>query len=70
MQKKLSVERTQYLDLIGFVWNFFDCIPWAEMYERLVIYKQHHNQPVDAGATTIYTRSSFLAIGYIGNGEK
>ena len=43
--KKLSVERINYLESIGFVWKFHNRgppIPWIEMYERLVIYKQHH----------------------------
>ena len=38
--KLLSVERINYLESIGFVWKFCDLIPWMEMYERLVAYKQ------------------------------
>merc|ERR1712194_628268 len=37
---ELSVERINYLESIGFIWKFHDLIPWIEMYERLVAYKQ------------------------------
>ena len=40
--KELSMERTNYLDSIGFVWKVFDRVPWADMFERLVAYKQHN----------------------------
>ena len=42
MKKQLSVERTNYLESIGFVWNLRNCVPWIEMYKRLVVYKQHN----------------------------
>jgi len=43
MNKELSVEQTNYLDSIGFVWKIrCDYVPWIEMYKRLVAYKQHN----------------------------
>ena len=40
---KLSIERINYLESIGFVWKIrCDYVPWIEMYERLVAYKQHN----------------------------
>ena len=43
--RELSIERINYLKSIGFVWKFRDFvppIPWIEMYDRLVAYKQCH----------------------------
>ena len=40
--KGLSVERTNRLKSIGFVWNINDCVPWVEMYQRLVVYKKQY----------------------------
>ena len=39
-KKELSVERINYFESIGFVWNIR--FPWIEMYERLVAYKHCH----------------------------
>jgi len=44
-KKKLSVERINDLESIGFSWKLRDsvpAIPWNEMYERLVAYKKYH----------------------------
>ena len=39
-KKELSVEQIIYLESIGFVWKV--CVPWIEMYERLINYKRCH----------------------------
>ena len=47
--KKLSIERINYLESIGFVWKIrCDYVPWIEMYERLVAYKQCHQSTLVA----------------------
>jgi len=40
--KTISVEHMNYLECIGFVWKLRDLIPWIEMFERLVAYKQRY----------------------------
>ena len=39
--KKLSIERVNCLDLIGFVWDALDA-RWMEMYSRLIEYKKQN----------------------------
>jgi hypothetical protein len=41
-QKTISVERIRRLDSIRFVWKMYDLVPWEEMYQRLVGYKNKH----------------------------
>eukprot|EP00751_Fragilariopsis_kerguelensis_P029978 CAMPEP_0170910350 /NCGR_PEP_ID=MMETSP0735-20130129/3064_1 /TAXON_ID=186038 /ORGANISM="Fragilariopsis kerguelensis, Strain L26-C5" /LENGTH=342 /DNA_ID=CAMNT_0011307079 /DNA_START=550 /DNA_END=1575 /DNA_ORIENTATION=+ len=41
-KKELSVARIKYLEALGFVWTFFDLVPWNEMYDRLVAYQRRH----------------------------
>mmetsp|Transcript_22228 Transcript_22228/g.25020 ORF Transcript_22228/g.25020 Transcript_22228/m.25020 type:complete len:227 (+) Transcript_22228:148-828(+) len=41
-KKEMSIERINYLESIGFVWKIRECVPWVEMYERLVAYKHRH----------------------------
>merc|ERR1740139_1185866 len=41
-KKEMSIERINYLESIGFVWKVRECVPWIEMYERLVAYKHYH----------------------------
>ena len=38
--KTISVEQINHLESVGFVWKIVDRVPWIEMYERLVTYKQ------------------------------
>jgi len=55
----LSVRRINYLESIGFVWKTFDRVPWIEMYERIVAYKQRY------GSTLVpckYTEDPSLGI--------
>ncbi|OEU10369.1 hypothetical protein FRACYDRAFT_162648, partial [Fragilariopsis cylindrus CCMP1102] len=37
---KVSEERINYLDSIGFVWRTVDLVPWDDMFQRLVTYKK------------------------------
>ncbi len=39
---KLSPERVELLQSIGFKWRIVDDTPWIDMYKRLVLYKQEH----------------------------
>ncbi|OEU08618.1 hypothetical protein FRACYDRAFT_249511 [Fragilariopsis cylindrus CCMP1102] len=39
---EISVERIRRLDYIGFVWKIKEHVPWMEMYQRLVVYKNRH----------------------------
>jgi hypothetical protein len=41
-KKELSVDRTSLLDSIAFVWEIYEVLPWKEMYQRLVAYKNHN----------------------------
>jgi hypothetical protein len=41
-RKEISVKRIRRLDSIGFVWKMRDLIPWEEMYQRLIAYKNKH----------------------------
>jgi len=52
-KKRLSVERINYLDSIGFVLNYYDkgtSNSWIEMYGRLVAYKKKSSSGLYAGA--------------------
>ena len=37
---KLSFERINYLESVGFIWKLQ--LPWIEMFKRLIAYKQCH----------------------------
>jgi len=51
-KKEMSIERINYLESIGFVWKIRECVPWVEMYERLVAYKHcHHSTMVPSRYT-------------------
>jgi hypothetical protein len=39
---EISIERMRRLDSIGFVWKILDFVPWMEVYQRLVVYKNKH----------------------------
>ena len=39
---KLSSERIELLQSIGFKWRIVDDTPWEDMYKRLILYKQEH----------------------------
>merc|ERR1712161_168018 len=45
-KKYLSIERIKYLESIGFVWKMRDHVPWIEMYNQLVAYKQCYQSTV------------------------
>jgi hypothetical protein len=40
-KKELSIDRTNRLESVGFVWNALE-VQWMEMYSRLVEYKNHN----------------------------
>ena len=40
--QEVSVDRIRRLDSIGFVWKVREQVPWEEMYQRLVAYKNQH----------------------------
>lgn len=52
---KTSIERTNYLESIVFVWKTREYVPWIERYERLVADKTLSS--VDAGVKKSHRRS-------------
>jgi hypothetical protein len=42
-KEKLSIKYIKRLNSIGFVWEIHERVPWEEMYQRLVAYRNHHN---------------------------
>jgi hypothetical protein len=46
-KKVLSIDRINHLELIDFVWSAKkDCVPWMEMYQRLVAYKKQNKSTI------------------------
>ncbi|OEU10393.1 hypothetical protein FRACYDRAFT_194029 [Fragilariopsis cylindrus CCMP1102] len=44
MNNYISEERIRRLNSIGFVWKI--CVPWMEMYQKLVAYKKKHKSTI------------------------
>ncbi|OEU09068.1 hypothetical protein FRACYDRAFT_228936 [Fragilariopsis cylindrus CCMP1102] len=41
--RTIADHRVRRLDCIGFVWEMKEIVPWEEMYQRLVAYRNQHN---------------------------
>ena len=42
-RRTITDHRVRRLDCIGFVWEINETVPWEEMYQRLVAYRNQHN---------------------------
>ena len=52
-QKTLSEYRFQKLNALGFDWQIFKYLPWTEMYNQLLDYKEKHNGSTCVSKTSL-----------------
>ena len=55
--KELSFKRINCLESIGFVWKLRDLLPWIEMFQRLVAFKECHQSTL---VPRVYTKDPRL----------